>query len=399
MLDLMKRRSTTPVSASLGARRLALYFVAAVVAITTPVYMFAQDASADRYDRRIEAIQRDIDRYQGEARTLSDKADTLQRRLDELTVERQTLQAQIDLNQTQHDKLEQQIDDNRKRIEANRDALGDTLADMYVEGGVSPLEMLASSSTIGDYLDKQERLSSVRDTLKSTIDDIDRAQKELEKQQEAVKVVLANQTNARNALVASENEQKRLVDETRGEEAAYQDLIRKGQAEQSKLREQQAQQRAIEAAQRRAGSVVSIGGSSGGYPWHEGNCTVGYDALSRGGADGRGGDGWGYGCRQCASFVAWRIGQHTGYIPTYVGDAKNFVSLGTNHRTARANSVGIMTSGYYGHVVWVETDPDASGMITVAQYNYYDPSQGGSGWGHFTRMRVHQSTYDAFIYY
>lgn len=399
MLKPMKQRSTTPVSASSRAKRRVSFVIAAVVAITTPVYMFARDASADRYDEQISAIQRQIDRYQGEARNLSDKANTLQRRLNELSLERQTLQAQIDLNQAQHDQLQKQIDDNKKRIEANKDALGDTLADMYVDGGVSPLEMLASSSTIGDYLDKHERLSSVRDTLKSTIDDIDRAQKELEKQQQAVKVVLANQNNAKNALVASENEQARLVSETRGEEAAYQALIREGQAEQGKLREQQAQQRAIEAAQRQAGSVVSIGGSSGGYPWHEGNCTVGYDALSRGGADGRGGDGWGYGCRQCASYVAWRIGQHTGYIPTYVGDAKNFVNLGPTHRTARANSVGIMTSGYYGHVVWVETDPDASGMITVAQYNYYDPSQGGSGWGHFTRMRVHQSTYNAFVYY
>ena len=395
----MKQRSTTPVSAKVRVRRVILGGFAALFAVATPIHMMTQEASADQYDSKIDAIQREIDRYQEQARGLSDKADTLQRRLNELTVERQTLQAQIDLNQAQHDKLQKQIDDNKKRIAANRDALGDTLADMYVEGGVSPLEMLASSSTIGDYLDKQERLAAVRDNLKTTIDDINSAQEELEKQQEAVKLVLANQTNTRNALVASENEQKQLVDQTRGEEAAYQQLIKEGQAEQSKLREQQAQQRAIEAAQRAAGSVVSIGGSSGGYPWHEGNCTVGYDALSRGGADGRGGDGWGYGCRQCASYVAWKIGQHTGFIPTYVGDAKNFVSLGTNHRTARANSVGIMTAGQYGHVVWVETDPDAAGMITVSQYNYYDPSQGGSGWGHFTRMRVHQSTYNAFVYY
>lgn len=396
----MKQRSTTPVSTKRRLLRRGFLGIAALVmAVSAPVYLFSQEAAADKYDQRIQAIQRDIDRYQGQARALSEKANTLQRRLDELSLERRTLQAQIDLNQAQHDLLQKQIDDNKKRIEANKDALGDTLADMYVEGGVSPLEMLASSSTIGDYLDKQERLSSVRDTLKSTIDDINRVQKELEKQQQAVKVVLANQTNTRNALVASENEQARLVNQTRGEEAAYQALIREGQAEQSKLRQQQAQQRALEAAQARAGNVSFIGGSSGGYPWHEGNCTVGSDALSRGGADGRGGDGWGYGCRQCASYVAWRIGKHTGLIPTYVGDAKNFVSLGTNHRTARANSVGVMTGGVYGHVVWVETDPDANGYITVAQYNYYDPSQGGSGWGHFTRMRVHQSTYDAFIYY
>lgn len=395
----MKQRSTTPVSAKSYARRGFIALIAFVIAIATPVYLFSEEAVADRYDRRIDAIQRDIDRYQGQARELSDRADTLQRRLDQLGLERRQLQAQIDLNQAKYDKLQKEIEDNKKRIQANRDALGDTLADMYVEGNVSPLEMLASSSTIGDYLDKQARLSSVRDNLKSTIDDINTAQKELETQQRAVEVVLQNQNNTRSALVASEREQSQLVSQTRGEEAAYQRLIERGQAEQNKLREHQAQQRALEAAQARAGGVSFVGGSAGGYPWREGNCTVGADALSRGGADGRGGDGWGYGCRQCASYVAWKIGQHTGVIPTYVGDAKNFVNLGPNHYTARANSVGIMTAGIYGHVVWVETNPDAAGYITVSQYNYYDPSQGGSGWGHFTRVRVHQSTYNAFVYY
>lgn len=400
-LKVMKRRSTTPVSRPRATKRIIIGAVAVIVGVVAPIQILtSNNVSADKYDDKIQAIQREINQYQSQAKKLSSEADTLQRKLDTIVNEKRMLQAQIDLNQAQYDKLQKQIDENKKLIAANRDALGQTLADMYVEGKISPLEMLASSSTIGDYLDRQERRSSIRDTLQATIDDIKRVQAELEKQQKALELVLKNQKNNRAALQAKENEQAELVRKTRGQEAAYQRLIKEGKQEQNKLREQQAIQRAIEAAQNRGGGVAFVGGSNGGYPWNESNCTVGYDALSRGGADGNGGDGWGYGCRQCASYVAWRIGQHTGIIPTNVGDAVDFVNLGPTHRTAKKNSVGIIThTGRPGHVVWVETDPDANGYITIAQYNYYDPSQGGSGWGHFTRMRVHQSTYDYFVYY
>ena len=121
--------------------------------------------------------------------------------------------------------------------------------------------------------------------------------------------------------------------------------------------------------------------------------------MSHGGADGNGGDGWGYGCRQCASYVAWKIGQYTGVIPTYLGDAVDFPSSLSNRPqggVARAHSVGVITSGGRpGHVVWVETNPDAAGFITVSQYN----ANYGGGWGNFSRVRVHQSTYNVFIYF
>lgn len=396
-IKAMKRRSATPVSVSVKTKSV-LVGLAVLMAIAVPVAT-APKLYADKYDDRINAIQREIDQFQAQAAQLRDKGDTLQVKLDALTSEKAQIQGTIDLSQAQFDKLQAQIKQTLQDIEDNKDALGEIIANLYIDGKVSPLEMLASSKNIGDYVDKQEYQTSVREELTKTIDKINDLKTQLEKQKADVEVVLANQTRARDALSVKEAEQAELVRQTRGEEAAYQQLINSGAAEQNKLREQQSVQRALEAAQNRGGGVVSIGGSSGGYPWNQSNCSVGSDALSRGGSNGVGGDGWGYGCRQCASYVAWRIGQHTGFIPTYVGDAVDFRSLGPNG-SAKKNSVGIMTyNGRPGHVVWVETDPDAAGYIIVAQYNYFDPSQGGSGWGHFTRMKVHKSTYDYYVNY
>jgi surface antigen len=281
-----------------------------------------------------------------------------------------------------------------KQIADNRDALGEVIADLSVEGKITPLEMLASAKNIADYVNKQTYQSAMQDQLKTTIDKINELKAKLEKQKEQTETLLANQKRSRDALDQKRAEQQNLVNETRGQEAAYQNL--KNQTEAQKQAVMQAQQAAIRAASARNGGVSFVGGGSG-YPWGPSNCPMS-GMFSTGGADGSGGDGWGYGCRQCASYAAWAIGQRTGIIPTYLGNANQFPSSLSNRpqgRTAHANSVGVIMDGAYGHVVWVESEPDAGGFITVSQYN----ANYGGGWGNFSRVRVHQSTYDVFIYF
>ena len=389
----MKLRSTTPSSKSLRTR-LGLSVIAFAMAVATPLAI-TQQVKADDYDSRIAALQRQIDQYQAQAQAIGAQADTLQRQLDGINNEISQIQTQIDLTQAQYDKTIADIKKTEKQISDNRDALGEVIADLSIEGKISPLEMLASSKNISDYVDKQTYQSAMQDELKSTIENIKKLKAQLEKQKLQTEELLGNQKRAREALDQKRAAQQQLVNETRGQEAAYQQLRNKTQAEQQSV--MAAQQAANRAASSRNGGVSFVGGSDGGYPWNGGNCPM-MGMFSTGGADGNGGDGWGYGCRQCASYAAWKIGQRTGVIPTNLGNANQFpysLSGRPQGSTARANSVGVISAGAYGHVVWVETDPDASGFITVSQYN----ANYGGGWGNFSRVRVHQSTYDRFIYY
>ena len=369
-----------------------------MLAVSVPL-AYTQQANADDYDAKIAALQREIDTYQSAAQQLGAQADTLQRQLDAVKNEMAQIQTQIDLNQVRYDQLLVQIKETEDKIASNRDALGDVIADLSIEGDISTLEMLASSKNISDYVDRQTYHSSMRDELKSTIKRINELKKQLDSQKIQTETLLANQKRDRDALDAKRAEQQRLVDETRGQEDAYQNLRNKSQAEQKAVME--AQQAAINAASAGNGGVKFVGSGDGGYPWNSSNCYVDGNAMSHGGANGNGGDGWGYGCRQCASYAAWKIGQRTGVIPTNLGNANNFpgsLSGRPQGYSARANSVAVITSGQYGHVVWVETDPDAQGFITVSQYNAnYTGSP--SNWGNFSRVRVHQSTYDKYIYY
>ena len=373
----------------------------AVLLAATTSFQAAHIVKADDFDRRIAEIQNQISQYQAEAGKLASQAESFQKEMDALTAQKNVIQGQINLKQAEYDKLVNDIAVNEKKIVDNQDALGSTIADLYVSGDISPLEMLASSQSITDYVDKESYRNAVKDTLTQTIGSIKKLKKQLEEQKKDVERVLAEQKMARDALVAKENQQASLIAQTRGQEAAYNKLV--GERESQKLALQKQQQAAIEAALRRGGGSINVlpgDPNKGGYPWEAG-CWVDANAWSHGGSGGDGTDPLGYGCRQCVSYTAWKVGQRTGDFPRYWGNANMWPNSArkAGYQTGsspRANSVGVISAGAYGHVVWVEA-VNGDGTIDISQYNYYNA--GGPGWGHYSKMRVSAATYDTYIYF
>jgi len=391
----MKLRTTTPASITL-VTKLALFGLSILVVVAIPLQMI-QKVSADSYDDQIKALQLDIDAYNAQSAKLSAQADTLQSAIGELQNQASVIKAQIDINQAKYDQLMAQIVETEKKIKDNKDALGNIIANMYVDDKISPIEMIASSKNIGDYLDKQEYRSSVRNELTNTIDLIKDLKAKLEKQKNDVEFILNEQKNAHQALSDKESEQQVILNQTQGQEAAYQQLSSASKEKQRELHDQQ--QAAIWAAQNSGGTVTAISDpTKGNYPWAGNGCYVDDYLNSQSGINGDGSDELGYACRQCTSYAAWKILEHTGNGYQWWGNANNWPNKWSDQgSTPRANSVGVISAGRYGHVVWVESDPDASGYIIVSQYNSYNT--GGPGWGQYSKIRVHQSTYDTYLYF
>lgn len=375
--------------------------IVALVFGATLFTQFSQPTSALSLDDQIRVVQNEINQYQAEAQKLKDQAQGLEKELASLNSQKQVIQGQINLSQLQHDKLQEEIESTQNKIVDNKDALGTIIADMYVNDSISPLEMLASSKNIGDYVDKSAFQSSISEQLQEKIEEIKELRSKLEKQQSDVKRVLGEQGLAKKALVDKENERAVLLEQTKGQESAYQTLSADGEKRKGELHRQQ--QAIIEAATRRGGGIspVTIGDpSKGGYPWENG-CWVDGNAMSNGGQNGNGTDPLGYGCRQCVSYTAFKVGQRTGNYPRYWGNANQWPSSAraagyTTGSSPRVNSVGVISSGQYGHVVWVESI-ESDGSLIVSQYNYYNA--GGPGWGNYSKMRVSASTYDTYIYF
>jgi len=371
--------------------------------VFTSVSIFNRPVAADQYDDKIRALQQDIAKYQAEQEKLNQQAVTLESTLAKLSSQRAAIQAQIDLSQAKYDKLVLDIKQTEKDIQDNRDALGITIANLYVDDDITPIEILASSSSISDYMDKQEYRNSVRDELTEKISSIKALKTKLETQKKEVAKVLSDQKSEKATLVAKQNEQQSLLDQTKGDEAKYQQLISDSE---DQIAEARAIQAAIRARLNSTGGYVLIDSSQlSEYPWNSSNCPM-WGYLSTGGSDGNGGDGHGYGCRQCASYVAWRFAKETGIYPSW-GNAWQFTngakSLGYQEGGPQSGSIAVMdpaTAGnvYYGHVAWVETDPYINGngqeVIQVSQYNY----DFGWGYGMYSRMELSVNAFDHYIH-
>jgi len=370
-----------------------LVAAAVLMAVAVPMQMtHSTPAYADRFDEMIAAIQRERDQYDSKAAQLAQKADTLNNKKAILQNQQASIQRQIELTEAKYKKLKRDIAANEKKITENKDALGQTIADMYVDDKVSPLEMLASSDNIADYVDKQEYRSTIRDNLSQTIDTIKKLKAELEKQRDQVVKLLADQKAQREQLAAKVSEYNALVSETRNQQSAYQQLSAKGAAKQQALREQQ--QAAIAAALAAAGasgSAVAGDAGRGGYPNNLANAAQ--DSVV---------DPWGMLNRECVSYVAWKVYQKNGYMPYWGGRGNanqwpsNAQSAGiATGSTPRVGSAGVIYAGPYGHIVWVNSI-NANGTINISQYNY----NYGSGPGQYSEMyNVSPSAYNVYIYF
>lgn len=391
----MKINISKPGSISFGSK-VVLVLASLLIAVAVPMRMM-QKVSADQYDDKINALQQDIAVYKAEGDRLNAEANTLQSALAQLANQKASIQTQIDISQEKYDQLVIQIAETEKKIKDNQDALGTTIANMYVEDNITPIEMLAGSKNISDYLDKQEYRSSVRDELSTTIVSIKDLKTQLDKQKVDVEKNLADKKSQKDILVAKENEQANLLSSTKGEEAGYQQQIKDSQAQ---IDEAKATQILVNSRFNSSGGYTLVnGGSLVDYPWNSSNCPM-WGYLSTGGNDNNGGDGYGYGCRQCASYVAWKIAKITGKYYSW-GNAVDFtasaVAAGYQEGAAQAGSIAIMDPGKagqsYGHVAWVEAVKD-DGTIMISQYNY----DYGSGYGMYSMMVLSVNAFDHYVH-
>jgi len=333
----------------------------------------AMSATADSFDDQINALQQQISGFQAQAGQLRAQADDLQAQLSALDVQKQAIEAQISANELKKQQLDEQIQQTSDHIAQQKDGLGKNLRSMYVDGSITPLEMVASSKSISDFIDKQEYRNKIRDAIQESLAQIKTLQAQLTKQRQDVEHVLADQKALNTSLADQENQKNQLLAETQGQEDAYKQLV---DSNNSKINDLRSQQRAANA--RFFGGQAGTGPDcGGGYP--SAYCNVAMDSVV---------DNWGMYNRECVSYTAWKVASTGRYIPYGLGNANMWPDGARAHgipvdSNPRVGDVAILYIGPYGHAMYVE-GVNGDGTISVSQYNadYY---------GHFSTARVNAS--------
>ncbi len=338
--------------------RFSVLLVAAFAIVGLTQTFNAPAAQADQFDEKIRALQVQIDGYNARASELSAQADTFNNKIAELQNQQAQLQAEIDLNNAKREDLMGQIAENETKLKNQSEALSKTLADIYYSQKTSTLDILMNSNSVSDYVDKAARQGSMKDQLSQSVNEINELKKQLNEQKVEVEKLIAQAESQKASLVENRQQQESLLRETQGQEAAYQGMIGEAKARQAEI--QREQMAYIASLQRKYDSqTIANSQCGGGYPF----CNAPPDSTQY-----AGGFRSYENARECVNYVQWRIYQITGRMERH-GHANTWPR---NLSQPVVNSVGVVTGGKYGHVVWVEEIGTGSraGQIRVSEYNW-----------------------------
>ncbi|HXH26820.1 MAG TPA: CHAP domain-containing protein [Candidatus Acidoferrum sp.] len=361
----------------------------------------AAPAGADQFDNQISALQQQIASYQAQANQLKSQENTLQNAIDALVAQENAVQAQIDQLQIKLQQLQDQIDNTKKEITLQKQAIGVNLRAMYVEGDITPLEMIASSNSLGNFIDKQADRQTIENSIQQSLNKVKALQADLEKKQAEAKQNLADQQSAKNQLAAQQAQQASLLAQTQGQESAYENLVSQSNSQIATLRAEQAAEfaRLLGTGYHSSGNYGSLQWKNltaqvpcgGGYPSYY--CAYGQDSVV---------DEWQLYNRECVSYAAWAMTYRFGFSdPVLAGVSKGFHGNGNaedwpNYLNGADNGRGgvivvdnspaphtvviipAAMIGGVGHAAVVESVNQQSDgeWLHVSQYNWNSPPDG-----------------------
>lgn len=293
-------------------------------------------------------------------------AQTLEGEVERLNAEIAALEADIAANQAIANDLAAQIGTNEEKLGLQQAALAKLLVNMHFEDEPDAILLLAGSSSLGDYAERQSRQNTAKTQVAASAEAVRELKEELEAQKAKVDDLIASSEFMANEATTKRNQQNALKEKYQNDSEAY---ARDAVAAREKMQEE------IRAEMRHTQGNGTVGNGYNTYPF-AGNCP-GDDSMYI--VIG------GYVC-QCVSYTAWKVQEFWGIYISNWGNASDWGRYAAANGYVVDNnptpfSVGYSEAGYYGHVVWVES-VNGNGTINLTEYNNAYSAASGQ-WGDF----------------
>ncbi|PSO42930.1 hypothetical protein BRC19_02650 [Candidatus Saccharibacteria bacterium QS_5_54_17] len=361
----MRKTKTTP--------KITIVVVITVVAVAGLLAQRIASTSAQslqQLEGEISQLEERIQDSRNRLQELRDKKDTLKNKLEIIRTDINKKEAELRQTRQEIASTEAEIRETKQKLRRQKKLMQENAATLYKEGDPTTLEMLFSSDSFSDFIDRKQYLDSVKESLDEAAAKVKQLQGELEDKKAKLEDKRRQQKSEKRALQARRNEQQRLLEKTRGREERYQQLLSQQQEELQRKRQQkrQAYQRYLS---RNDVELVAGDPNKGGYPDRWANPPRN-DRV----------DEWGMYNRQCTSYAAWRVHDDGKHMPewgrTDNADAKYWYNLARRDDiptggSPREGAIAVWREGdgmgdTYGHVAYVENVND-DGSIWVSQYN------------------------------
>lgn len=354
--------------------------VGVILASQLLISLHSEPATAYPYGCVTQACREASDRAsnsEARAKEAAANAQTLEGEVARLDAEIAALEDEIARNQAVADDLSAQITANQEKLTLQQAALAKLLVTMHFEEEPDAILMLAGSSSLGDFAEKQSRQTTAKTQVTESAENVRLLKEELEKQKVSVDALIASTELSRNEAATKRNEQASLIAKYQNDSAAF-------EADSAAAREIMQQEIAAEIARYNSGGVVGEGYNS--YPWAN-QCPWSNLAFITVG---------GYVC-QCTSYAGYKVQERWNYYISNWGNAYNWGNSAARagfvvNDTPAPHTVAYSTAGEWGHVMWVES-VNANGTINLSEYNNSASSKNGYIADFGARYNVNPHTY------
>lgn len=307
---------------------------------------------------------------QAEADSAKEVASGYQAEINALQAEINALQAAIDADIARAEDLKAEIEITQAKLDEEQSALASLLVDMHFDSNSSALMILAGSETISDLAEKQNRRETVQTQVAHAAAAVRERKQSLEDQKAQVDANIADAKAQREQVASKQSD----LDAKRAAAAQSAEAYNAVADEQRRIKEEFEEQERQAYIQSVGGSGVIVdpgldsyaialrsatGLSCPGSNWRY--SSAGYTAF-----------GGGYVC-ECTSYAGYKAREYWGYTVGVWGDANNWGNAAASRGlrvddTPAPRTIGYYTSGYWGHVVWIES-VNANGTVNYSEYN------------------------------
>lgn len=361
-----------------------------IVSATLGVALLVSPAGATIQDQ-INSLNAQISQQNKVAESAHDKANTLSGKVAQLNAQISSVQYQLQLNRIKQQQTAERIEEAKQQLVIKKQILDEAIRQIYQQSQISPIEMLASSKSFSDFVDRQQYNDQIKDHIQESLAQIQALKADLDKQQADLNTQISQQAGLSATLQQQQAEQASLLAAAQNNAAAVDADIKNKSAQVEQLRAQQAAllqsasgtyHGSVPGASGGSGGACDIGQGNGGYPmsW----CNAAQDSLV---------DSWGMYNRECVSWAAWRRSAIHRPVPGGWGNANQWDdrARAAGYRVDGSPEVGAVAqtnAGFFGHVAVVEAVQ--GGNVVVSEMNFDNA-------GHF-RYGVYSASYFNYIH-
>ncbi len=381
LLAVLRRRLTTAV----------LIGAVAAIGLSSSLSVFGQ--GLQELQSESADISSEMQEASEEVVRLRDQATDLEEAIEELDEQIEESDKEIKRISKAIDELQEELDEAQKHLEAQQALLRANMRTLYKRGGVSTVELLASSESFSEFIDEQEYLERLKGAIQESTRAVYDIRQAIKRQHTEQRELLIQQESIQESLNELREERQKLLDDNLDEQQRLWEYTQ-NLAE----RQRQINQELI-----RMSHVVTTEGT-GSYPWANALCA--YTDLPTGPCrhptdswgdfewyvddkDNRR-DQWEFFYRNCTSYVAWRSAQD-GFDITPLGPGRSGLGdAGSWHTNAsrfdelsvgnepRVGSFAVFANGPFGHVAYVERI--AGDRVLVSEYNLFGDGKYSERW-------------------